>query len=156
VAGYKKAQGKPASTDPSAVPFNFTLRVVIDAVTVSPDQIKGVTYGEERDVYDDQGQVVDTIRCTINEYRQLKKASMKGRVDFYDNQLGRVVNVVPISVESIFSNAFATLQGDPEAAGEATMMLLQSKQADYPAAEQMMLDATDEFVKKVVEVILAE
>jgi hypothetical protein len=156
VSEYKKAQAKPASPGETVTPFNFTLRVVIDEVTVSPDQIKGLTYGEERDIYDNQGQVVDTIRCTVNEYRQLKKATIKGRVDFYDNQVGRVVNVIPISVESVFSNAFASIQGDPDAAGESTMLLLQSKQAAYPAAEQMVLDATDEFVKKVVEVILAE
>jgi hypothetical protein len=156
VVDYKTLKFQQVAGEETEVPFKFTVRVVIDEVTVSPDQIKGLTYGEERDVYDSQGQVTDTISRQVNEYRQLKKATMTGRIDFYDNQVGRVVNVVPIKVESVFTNAFGTLKGNPDAAGETTRLLLSSSQAEYPPAEQMILDAADEFVKRSAEVILAE
>jgi len=59
-------------------------------------------------------------------------------------------------VETVFSNAYATLQGDPNAAGETTRQLLISKKAAYPSDEQMILTATEEFAKKAREIILAE
>jgi len=152
---FKKArfgQAKPAQADNS---FAFILRVVLDELEIGPDQIRELEYQEERDIY--QGdQVVDTIKCLIRESRQLKKAKLTGSLEYFDKQTGQVVNRIPIQVESIFSNAFASLQGDPGAAGDATRELLKAKKAAYPSDEQMILDATEEFAKKAGEIILAE
>jgi hypothetical protein len=152
---FKKAkygQVQPEVTDNS---FAFTLRVVLESIDIGPDQAKDVQYQEERDVY--QGdQVIDTISCLVQESRQLKKAQLIGSLEYVDNQTGQVVNRIPIKVESVFSNAFASLQGDPAAAGDATRELLKSKRAAYPSDEQMILDATEEFCKKAGEIILAE
>ena len=152
---YKKTRyGQPA-TAAEGPPFKFILRVVINEIDVTGDQIKELSYQEERDLYSGE-EVVDTIKCLVYEYRQLKKATMIGRIDFYDVQLKQVVNTVPIKVESIFTNSYGTLQGDPEAAGDATLMLLSAKKADYPSAEKMILDATDEFVVKARQIVLVE
>jgi hypothetical protein len=70
--------------------------------------------------------------------------------------MGQVINSVPIKVETIFSNEYATLQGNPAAAGEDTRKLLEARKAAYPSDEQMILTATEEFVKKAKETILAE
>lgn len=145
-------QGKPAVTDNS---FSFTLRIILDELKIGPDQVKDLEYQEERDLYRGD-QVVDTIKCLIQETRQLKKAQLAGSLEYYDNQTGQVVNRVPIKVESVFTNAYATLQGNPEAAGEATRELLKAKKAAYPSDEQMILDATEEFTRKAREIILAE
>lgn len=152
---YKQVKYGQQKGDKPPVPFRFTMKVVITDVSVGQDQMKELTYEEQRDIYKDEV-VVDTIDCYVKEYRQLKKASMGGRIDFYDNQIGQVVNTVPLSVEVIFTNAYATLQGNPEAAGDDTRKLLLSKQAEYPSAEQMVLDATDEFVRKATQVVLAQ
>lgn len=152
---YKRARQPQPETAKSDVPFKFILRVVINKIDVSGDQIKELTYQEERDIYQND-EVIDTIKCLIYEYRQLKKATMIGRIDFYDVQLDQVVNIVPVKVESIFSNSYATLQGNPDAAGDATRMLLSSKKAEYPSAEEMILDATDEFVVKARQIVLVE
>jgi hypothetical protein len=145
-------QGKPAVVDNS---WPFTLRVILDEMEIGPDQVKNLEYQEERDIY--QGEtVVDTIRCLISETRQLKKALLKGSLEYYDPRIGQVINSVPIKVETIFSNAYATLKGDPNAAGDDTRKLLDSKKAAYPSDEQMILTATEEFVKKAKEIILAE
>jgi hypothetical protein len=152
---YKRARIGQQETVPSEIPFKFILRVVINEIDVSGDQVKELNYQEERDLYSDE-EVVDTIKCLVYEYRQLKKATMIGRIDFYDVQLGQVVNIVPINVESVFTNSYGTLQGNPDAAGDATKMLLDSKKADYPSAEQMILDATDEFVVKARQIVLVE
>jgi hypothetical protein len=145
-------QAKPTTVDNS---WPFTLRVILDEMEISPDQVKNLAYQEERDVY--QGTVVvDTIRCLISETRQLKKARLSGSLEYYDPRMGQVINSVPIKVETIFSNEYATLQGNPAAAGEDTRKLLEARKAAYPSDEQMILTATEEFVKKAKETILAE
>jgi hypothetical protein len=152
---FKKAkygQGKPSVTDNS---FSFTLRVILDDLEIGTDQVRDLEYQEERDLY--QGdQVVDTIRCLVRETRQLKKAQLTGSLEYVDNQTGQVVNRIPVKVESVFSNAFASLKGNPSAAGDATVQLLKAKKAAYPSDEQMILDATVEFSRKAGEIILAE
>jgi hypothetical protein len=152
---FKKAkygQVEPATKDES---FSFILRVVLDEMKIGPDKVKELQYSEERDVYR-SGIVVDTISCLINETRQLKRASLTGSLEYVDKQTGQVVNRVPIKVESVFKNAYATLQGNPAAAGDETRALLLSKQAAYPSSEQMILDAAAEFAKKAGEIIVAE
>jgi len=152
---FKKArygQVKPAMADNS---FAFALRVILDDLEIGPDQIRELEYQEERDLY--QGKkVVDTIKCLIRESRQLKKAQLSGSLEYLDKQTGQIVNRIPIKVESVFSNAYAILQGDPGAAGDTTQELLKAKKAVYPSDEQMILDATEEFAKKAREIILAE
>ena len=152
---FKKASYGQAKPDKADNNFAFTLRVVLDDLKIGPDLVKDVEYQEERDIYRD-GLVVDTIKCLIQESRQLKKAQLAGSLEYLDKQTGRVVNRIPIRVESVFSNACATLQGNPDAAGDATKELLKAKKAAFPSDEQMILDATEEFTKKATEIILAE
>ena len=152
---FKKArygQVKPAQPDNS---FGFILRVILEDLEIGPDQIRELEYQEERDVYQGK-QVIDTMKCLVSESRQLKKAMLKGSLEYIDKQTGQVVNRIPVKVESVFSNAYATLQGEPGAAGDASRELLKAKKAAYPSDEQMILDATEEFAKKASEIILAE
>lgn len=152
---YKKARAGQNIQEEPASDLYFTIRVVLTDFQVGPDQVRELEYYEERDLYSGD-QVVDTIRCKIQEFRQLKKAQLSGALEYYDHRAGQVINTVPIKVETIFTNAYATLQGDPQAAGDATRLLLAAKKAAYPTHEQMILDVTEEFAKKASEVILAE
>lgn len=145
-------QEKPATVDNS---WPFTFRVILDQLEIGPDQVKNVEYQEERDIY--QGEtVVDTIKCLVTETRQLKKALISGSLEYYDPRLKQVINKVPIKVETYFANEYASLQGNPEAAGDDTKKLLQSKKAAFPSDDQMILTATQEFVQKAKVIILAE
>ncbi len=142
----------PESTDiPGSL--DFRMRIVLDKIQIGPDQIRELEYSEERDRIENN-LVVDTLRCTVKEYRQLKKATLTGAIEYMDTEREQVINRVPVSVESVFTNAYAYLQGDPQAAGESTRELLKSRKADYPSEEQMTQDVTEEFVKKAREVIL--
>ncbi len=152
---FKKArygQEKPEQRDMSLA---FILRVNIENIEVGPDQFRELEYQEERDLYQDDV-VIDTLKCLVREIRQLKKTRLSGSIEYVDRQIGRVVNRVPISVESVFSNAYATIQGDIDAAGEETRNLLKAGRAEYPDGAKMIDDATAEFVIKAREIILAE
>jgi hypothetical protein len=122
---------------------------------IGTDQVKEVQYQEERDVLQDHV-VVDTMKCLVNETRQLKKAMLAGNIEYIDKQNGRIVNRIPLKVETVFRNSYASLQGNPDAAGDETRKLLTSTKAVYPSAEQMVMDATEEFSKKAAEIILSE
>lgn len=152
---FKKArygQEKPEKEDNS---FAFIIRVVLDDLQIGNDKVRDLQYQEERDIYRD-GQVVDTIRCVIQETRQLKKAMLAGSLEYVDKQTGRIIDRIPVKVESVFTNAYATLQGNPDAAGDDTRELLKARKAAYPTNEQMILDATEEFARKASEIILAQ
>jgi tetratricopeptide (TPR) repeat protein len=152
---FKKASYGQEKMETIDAPFAFILRVVLDELLIGPDQVKEMEYQEERDIYIGD-QVVDTIKCLITETRQLKKALLSGSIEYVDKQTGNVLNKVPLKVESVFSNFYASLQGDPRAAGDETRALLKAKKAAYPSTEQMTLDATEEFSRKALEIILAK
>jgi hypothetical protein len=148
----REGQIKPDST---AQPFVFILRVIVEELEIGADQVRELEYQEERDIM--QGDiVVDTIKCLVRETRQMKKAKLNGSIEYVDKQNGRVVNRIPIMVETIFSNAYASLQGNPDAAGEETVKLLNAGKAEYPGSEQMTRDVTQEFIKKAREIIRGE
>lgn len=148
----KYGKEEPAETDDS---FAFILRVILDELEVGPDQYKEIQYQEERDVYSGD-QVTDTIKCLITENRQLKKATLGGSLEYVDKQTGQVVNRIPVKVETVFRNSYASLQGNPVAAGEETVKLLRAGKAEFPSGDQMISDATDEFIRKAREIILSE
>lgn len=135
--------------------FSFILRINLDEMLIGTDQVKEVQYQEERDVLQDNV-VVDTMKCLVNETRQLKKAMLAGNIEYIDKQNGRIVNRIPLKVETVFRNSYASLQGNPDAAGDETRKLLTSTKAVYPSADQMIMDATEEFSKKAAEIILSE
>jgi len=152
---FKKEKYGQAEPDSTGDSFPLVFRVLLNDLMVGQDQYKEVQYQEERDVYNGE-QAVDTIRCLITETRQLKKALLSGSIEYIDKRTLRIVNRVPVRVESIFSNAYASLQGNPDAAGDETRELLKSKKTDFPSADQMIMDATEEFSRKVREVILSD
>jgi hypothetical protein len=98
--------------------------------------------------------VVDTIRCTIDQFRQVKGAVISGRIDIYDVSAKMVINTVPISAESMFVHSYGTLKGDPDAAGDETRALLSQKKVDFPSNEAIVMDAVTEFTKQAVKVLL--
>jgi hypothetical protein len=155
IAEFKKAkygQEEPAETNDS---FVFVLRVILDDLEVGPDQYKEFQYQEERDIYSGD-QVTDTIKCLVTEYRQLKKATLGGSLEYVDKQTGQVVNRIPVKVETVFRNSYASLQGNPAAAGEETVKLLKAGKAEFPSGDQLISDALAEFIRKSREIILSE
>lgn len=152
---FKKAKYGQEQTPAVNDSFSFVLRINLDEMLIGSDQVKEVQYQEERDVLQDNV-VVDTMKCLVTETRQLKKAMLAGNLEYIDKQTGRVVNRIPLKVETVFRNSYASLQGNPDAAGDETRKLLKSAKADYPTAEQMIMDATEEFSRKAAEIILSE
>lgn len=133
---------------------DFSIQIVIQDVSVTPGQVKELRFGEERDILDEEGRVVDTIRCQIDETRQRKSAEISALIRYRDNRMGSVVNKVPVKVESIFLHRYGSLRGDPEAASRETLELVKAREQEYPSDKKMLSDAMDKFREKAMTVMM--
>jgi tetratricopeptide (TPR) repeat protein len=153
VYAYRDQRLKAVGSVPADESFPFLIQVYLTEVKVSPDRTKELSYVEERDIYR-EGEVVDTIRCHIDQYKQVKGAVLSGRIDIYDVNMKSVINTVPINAESMFLHSYATLKGNPDAAGEETRKMLSQKKVEFPSNEKIVMDAAEEFTKLAIKVLL--
>jgi hypothetical protein len=133
--------------------YDFTIRINLDEIKITPEQVKTRAYREERDIFDENNQVVDTISCDVTEHFQRKAALLKGNIQYVDNSKDLVINTVPVTVESIFLHKYGSVQGDIEAMSEETKSLVGRSEAVYPSNEALILDAVGKFRSKA-EMIL--
>jgi hypothetical protein len=153
VMAYREARFEKMAGEKPGEPFPFVIKIYIAELKVSPEKIKRQDYGEERDIYEN-GVVVDTIRCTVDQFQQLKGSAISGRIDIYDVSAGMVVNTIPISAETMFVHSYGMLTGDPDAAGEETRILISKKKVEFPSNEAIVMDAVTEFTKEAVKVLI--
>lgn len=153
VYAYRHERLEKAAADASAAPFPFIIKITLTELKVSPDRVKKANYVEERDIYRD-GVVVDTIRCSIDQYRQVKGAVLSGKIEIFDVGMNSVINTVPVTAESMFIHTYATLKGNPDAAGEDTRMMLKQKEVKFPSNEAMVMDAVEEFTRQAIGILL--
>ncbi len=143
----------PKPEDKRAKEYDFTISIILDDISVTEPQFKTERYIEERDVFNENGNVTDTIRCTVTENFQRKASRIKGKVLYVDENKRQVVNSVPVSVESIFLNKYATVTGNIDACGEETRKMLMNKEAEYPGDKGLIMDAVKLFNEKVSNII---
>ena len=153
VFAYRDSRLNKAAVTKPENSFPFRIRIYLTELKVSPERVKEMSYAEERDIYRDDV-VVDTIRCHVEQYTQVKGASLSGRIDIYDVNMGSVVNTVPVTAESMFMHSYATLKGNPDAAGEETRKMLVQKEVPFPSNESIVMDAVVEFTKMAIKVLL--
>lgn len=133
--------------------YLFAVNIRLTGLDVTPDQIKSSSYREERDVIDENGRTVDTLWCEVTENKQRKSASLKGVVEYYDVNKKRVVHLVPIDVESVYLNSYGTLTGNPAAASEETIRLVNKEMPVYPSSDSLVKDAVDKFSEHLRQII---
>jgi len=151
-AHRRERQEKPQA-DLQDLSFPFSIRVYLTELKVSPDRVKKSNYAEERDIFRN-GVVIDTIRCNVDQFKQVKGAVLTGRIDIYDETLKTVINTIPLTAESMFIHSYATLKGNPDAAGAETRLLLAQKEVKFPSNEAIVMDAVEEFMKQAIQVLL--
>ena len=145
----------PSTSDngKSSKDYEFDIKVVVEEISVTRDQIKTLEYVEERDIMNDDGLVVDTISCTVTEFHQRKGAEIKGYVQYIDNKLKTPVNTTPVQAESVFLHTYGSLQGNINAGGEETRALLLKKEAPYPTNASIVMDAVKKYTASIKRVM---
>lgn len=153
VYAYRDTRLKKVPAPVNEDEFPFIIRVYLTELKVSPDRVKKMNYTEERDIFQDEV-VIDTIRCDVSQVRQVKGSMLSGRIDFYDVKRRMVINTVPIQAESMFVHSYATLTGNPNAAGEETHEMLARDEVAFPSNEDIVMDAVKEFTKMAIQVLI--
>ena len=104
--------------------------VHIDDVEVSPIRHDEVTFKETK----------DGKTATVTDHTQSKSATLKGGIEYRDND-SRRIGVVPFEVKSNFKNDFTTVAGDQTACSAETQKRLGGMPVPVPVDESLLIDA---------------
>ena len=155
--------------------YDYTARIVIDDIRVSPERVnertdtdtKEITDGEEY-VLDANGNVakdslgnditrprVVTVRADILEVYQNKSVIVNGSLELIDNRTRRVVDRDRLTAEATFENYASTFRGDRRALSRDTRRNIGNQPVAFPTDAQLILDAAD-VLKPRLEARLAD
>ena len=104
--------------------------VHVDEIEASPIRHDEVTFKETK----------DGKTATVTDHTQTKNATLKGSIEYRDND-GRRIGVVPFEVKSNFKNDFTTVAGDQTACSAETQKRLGGTPVPVPVDESLLLDA---------------
>ena len=104
--------------------------VHVDDVEVSPIRHDEVTFKETK----------DGKTATVTDHTQSKSATLKGGIEYRDND-SRRIGVVPFEVKSNFKNDFTTVAGDQTACSAETQKRLGGMPVPVPVDESLLIDA---------------
>lgn len=145
------------------VHFDYTTKINLTRIEVSPENIEQVDRMETKEIedgweylLDENGNVVKdsegndikmpktrTVSCTMIESHQFKAARLEGEIELIQNKPLKVVKQVPIGAESIFEHISARAVGDLEALSEADIELLNNTAIDFPHDIDLIVDGAE-------------
>ena len=127
---YDFAEGEVPYALARAKASSSKVVVHVDDVEVSPIRHDEVTFKENK----------DGKTATVTDHTQTKSATLKGGIEYRDND-GRRIGVVPFEVKSNFKNDFTTVAGDQTACSAETLKRLGGMPVPVPVDESLLLDA---------------
>jgi hypothetical protein len=158
---------------PNDLPINYTVRLTIRNIYITPGLIDRQNHREQKRVEDGWKYVLDkrgnvkkdsagndikvkkykTIRCQIQQLRLTKSVQLSGTLDYFDNQTGRLIKSRPIASQRVFDYAYATARGNLNAVSDETRVLLERKPMPFPEDLQMIFDAGRDMKQMLVQYI---
>jgi hypothetical protein len=153
--------------------YDYTILVNMKTIDVSPEQVKETHFDNNKEVPDGFQYLLDakgnvrkdtsgndlklpkykTIKCTVVETAQNKKAMIAGSLDFIDNHTGQIIKTDPITAESIFEHRYATAFGDLSALTPDNAAKLNNKPMPFPPGSEMVLQAGQTLKGMVKDII---
>lgn len=143
--------------------YDYTARIVIDDIAVSPERVNERTYTDEKEVRDGEEYVLDangnvakdtlgnditrprliTVRAEVLEVFQTKSVVVNGSVELVENATRRVVDRDRITAEANFENYASTFRGDRRALSDDSRRNIGNEPARFPSDADLILDAAD-------------
>lgn len=156
-----------------AVPVDYTVRLTLRDISMSPGLIDRQSRIEEKQVEDGWKYVLDKrgnvkkdsagndikvkkykiIRCRILQFRLTKSVQLNGTVDYYDHASGQRIKSRPITSQRIFDYVYATARGNLHAVSEQTKALLDRPPMAFPDDLQMIVDAGRDMKQMLVQYV---
>ncbi len=159
------SQGMPSShwliyTTDSKAPADYEIRVILEAIEVSPEQVREQVVRRQKEIEDGFDYVLDAdgnvmkdtlgndikvprfrdVEARLVTIEQFKSALLAGEIVCRDLHT-RAVDVLPIRSEIVFDHAWAVFRGDRRALRKDDRRLLERPQVPFPSDEAMFVDA---------------
>jgi hypothetical protein len=135
------------------------VKVVIDAIDISPERVENNTYTVEKEivvgqdyVYDENGHIVTDstgnpvtkpvmgkAKCIVKETHLKKDGIIKGTV-LYIDRYSKIIKKSPIGADQHFEYAFARADGDLRVLDDRVRKLLKNDPAGFPPDETIIRD----------------
>ena len=152
------------STSDDKIYYDYSMRVNLRDINVSPEQIKERQVIKEKQIadgkknlLDDRGQIVKdslgnaiqvdnlkTVRCEYYEFTQFKATQVTGNVEYVNLKTNQLMDAFPITSEFIFEHVYATSRGDRRALDTKLIPFLEQRAVPFPTEEQMIYDTGED------------
>jgi hypothetical protein len=173
--GDLDSRWKQYSTNPNSnQPYDYSIKIKLLALDVSPDLIQERTYKEEKEVrdgweymLDENGNVLKDslgndikeprfirVRAQVLEALQRKSASILARVDIFDRRSNDLLFSDKISSDALFEHYASTFRGDRRALSKESVNCIENQPLPFPASEILLLQAADQ-LKPVIKQLIA-
>lgn len=144
--------------------YDYTAKIVIADVAVSPERITERVYLDRKEVVDGTEYVLDsngnvakdslgnditrprkvTVSAEVIEVFQSKSAVVAGELILIDTRTSRPIDRKSITAESIFENYASTFNGDRRALSTETRRRIGNRPTDFPPNEILILQAAEQ------------
>ena len=158
----------------SGLNYDYTAKIVIADVAVSPERITERAYLDQKQIVDGEEYVLDangnvmkdtlgnditrprkvTISAEVYEVFQSKSAIVTGELILLDVRNNRPVDRKSITTESVFENYASTFNGDRRALSSVTRRRIGNRPTDFPPSEVLILQAAGQ-LKPILQQKLA-
>lgn len=148
-------------------------RIVINLqdINISPEQVREREYVEEKNVEDGWTYAIDSkgnvkkdslgndikikkysnVKCVIRETVQNKQGAITGAIEYYKVGFNtstkansyQLLQAMPYNENLVFTNIFATAQGDQRALTEDSRRKIGGRPLPFPSNIQMVMDASN-------------
>ncbi|MDF2435649.1 MAG: hypothetical protein K0Q95_25 [Bacteroidota bacterium] len=155
--------------------YDYTILVNMKQIDVSPENLKEINTLETKEVQDGYEYELDargnvkkdslgndikkpkykTIKCTLIETYQSKKAIIGGTLDYINNNTDQLIKTNPIAAENFFEYSSATAIGDLNALKPESKSKLGRKPVPFPPNFDMIFKAGQTLKGMVKEIIWA-
>ena len=141
--------------------YDYSARIVIRDIAVSPDRISERQYVDEQEVTDGKEYVLDgngnvakdtlgnditrdrriVVQAQVIEVLQQKTALVTGSMQLYDLRRQRVVDEEDLTAKAVFENYASTFRGDRRALTRDSRNRIGNEPRSFPSDEALILDA---------------
>lgn len=153
--------------------YNYDLSVVINAIKVSPEQVKERQIRQEKTIKDGFKYTLDKkgnvkkdslgndikvqkykkVTCQYFETRQFKTATIKASVNYTNLKTRQLLDRFPIESTYLFEHFYATYKGDKRAIKNELLKNIENKVVPFPNTQQMIFDTGEDLKIKLKKII---
>lgn len=153
--------------------YDYAMQLVLQQITMSPEQVKEREILRERRVRDGWEYVLDVngnvkkdslgndikvdkfvnVNARLLETQQFKASQILGQVIILEMQNNQLIEQFPVESGFIFENFYASFTGDERALTDEDITLTQGAPVPFPPNEQMIFDAGEDLKLQLKDIL---